>query len=115
MRELPTGEWAEFGSGWATVTEEQRDHFLATVVIEIECDGVLQDVSPFLVFNEGNDFPFVARFTVLTEPGRANVAQDWMMRWTFTEDHFDGDFTVPAGTVWENPRTIVWTDRKSVV
>jgi hypothetical protein len=33
------------------------------------------------------------------------------MTWTFTEDHFDGWGTVPAGTIAEARRTIVWTPR----
>jgi hypothetical protein len=113
VRELPTGDWAEFGNGWGTVTEAQRAHFLETVKVEIERDGVLQDFSTSLFTEEGAEFPFGVTFTVLIKPGAANTVQDWMMRWTFTEDHDDGSGfdPIPAGTVAEMPRTIVWTPR----
>jgi len=32
------------------VTEQQRDHFLDTVIVEVECDGVPQEVTPLLFF-----------------------------------------------------------------
>jgi hypothetical protein len=110
VRELPTGDWAEFGSGWGTVTEAQRDHFVATVIVEIGRDGVLQKVEPAL-FELGGDFPVRAFYTVLIEPGAAKTAQEWTYRMTFTEDHFDGEDWYLAGTVVEFNRTIVWTPR----
>lgn len=109
VREVPTGEWVELGAGWGTMTEEQRDHFLETVIVEIERDGVLQDFTPTLRI--GDEGVFGIRFDLLIEPGAANSPQEWLMTWTFTEDHFDGWDTIPAGTVWEMPRTIVWTPR----
>lgn len=111
VRELPTGEWAEFGAGWGTVTEEQRDHFLETAIVEIERDGVPQDFETFLWFNEGGPFPYGASFLALTEPGKAKTPQEWTYRVTFTEDHFDGVYTIPEGTVDEVSRIIVWTPR----
>jgi hypothetical protein len=113
VRELPTGDWAEFGGGWGTVTEDQWAQFLEAVIVEIERDGVPHDFSTELFTNEGEFFEFAAGFTVLIEPGAAKTSEDWLMRWTFTEDHDDGsgDPPIPAGTVWEMPRTIVWTPR----
>lgn len=110
VREVPTGEWIEFGGGWATWTEAQRDHFLETAIVEIGHDGVFQEVSPILREVDG-DFPFRAFYGVLIEPGRAKTPQEWTMRFTFTEDHFDGEDWIPAGTVDEGTRIIVWTPR----
>ena len=109
-RELPTGEWADFAAGWGTVTEQQRDHFLDTVIVEVECDGVPQNVTPLLFFADDAAL-FVATFHVLVEPGAVEKSQEWTMRWTFTEDHDDGSGLppIPADTVFEGTRTIVWT------
>lgn len=112
VRELPTGEWADFGAGWGTVTEEQRDQFLDTVIVDVERDGVPQNVTPLLFFADDAAL-FVATFHVLVEPGAVEKSQEWTMRWTFTEDHDDGSGLPPilAGSVFEGTRTIVWTPR----
>ena len=110
VRELPTGDWAEFGGGWGTATEELRQQFVDTVIVEITRDGVPQDFDTVFFINEYDD-PAVA-FRVLIQPGRAKVPQDWLMTWEFTEEHDDGlGSVVPAGEFWEMPRTIVWTPR----
>jgi hypothetical protein len=111
--ELPTGEWAEFGAGWGTVTADQRQHFLDTAIVEIERDGVPQDYGTYPWFNDDPEaeFPYGVSFLALTEPGKANTPQVWTYRTTFTEEHFDGEVTIPEGTIIEVSRTIVWVPR----
>lgn len=106
--QVPTGEWVRVGNGWSTMTAEQLDQFLETVVVEIERDGEAQGVNPVLGAIPGIN---AAIFTVLVEPGPTYRPVEWTLRWTFTEDHFDGYATTPAGTVFEDSRTIVWTPR----
>ena len=105
VMELPTGEWAEFGAGWGTMTEAQRDDFVASTVVEIECDGVSQDVSLFLPFDT------LAYHSTLLEPGKAHSSQDCSIRATFIKDHWDGFDLYPKDTVLESTRTIVWIPR----
>lgn len=111
--QVPTGEWVFMANGWGTVTEAQRDDFLATVIVEVELDGVSQPFDTVLFENDepGALFPYIVGFEVLLNPGRVSVPEQWTLRWTFTEDHFDGLDWFPAGTVFEGRRTIVWTQR----
>ncbi len=107
--EVPTGEWVRLGTGWFTATEAQRDDFVGKAIVEIECDGVPQEAT--LVFA---DFPgegYLVAYQVLTEPGRAKVGQDWTVRVSLTEPHFDGWDWYPAGVVDEGNRTVVWIPR----
>ncbi len=107
--QVPTGEWVRLTDGWGTATVEQLEQFLATVIVEVELDGVPQPVTP--VVNRDPEGPSVS-FPYLLNPSAANVAQEWRMRWTFTEDHDDGyGAVIPAGTVFDDSRTIVWTPR----
>jgi hypothetical protein len=106
--QVPTGEWVRLGGGWSTMTLEQLDHFLATVVVEIERDGAAQEVAPVVIPDP--EFPF-AFFPMTVEPGPADTPEVWTSTWTFTEDHFDGFEVTPAGTVMEWSRTVVWTPR----
>jgi len=111
VRELPTGEWAIVGAaGWGTMTAAQRDHFLETAVVEVYLDGVPQsNIGLYLL--EGGQAPYEVWFGRAEPPGAANSEQVWMTRVTFTEDHFDGWDIYPAGTVFEDDRTIHWTPR----
>jgi hypothetical protein len=113
VKELPTGEWADIGNAWATKTEAQRDHFVETVIVEIEGDGVVYgDISPYLfVRDTGFGDAFWAARAVLVHPGVPNETQYWTIRYTFTEDHFDGWDMYTAGTVLEQYRIVVWTPR----
>ena len=103
--ELPTGEWAEFGAGWGTMTEAQRDDFVASTVVEIECDGVARYVSVFLPFDT------LAFHSTLLKPGKAHSSQECTIRATFIKDHFDGWDWYLEDTVLESTRTIVWIPR----
>ena len=106
--QVPTGEWIELHMGWGTLTEAQRDHFVETVIVEIERDGVPQSFTP----REGVDGEdWFVTYDLSVNPGRPNTPETWVMRWTFTEDHFDGFGVTPAGTIYEGRRTIVWTPR----
>ncbi len=92
------------------MTPEQRDHFADTVIVEAIHDGVAHRLSPtFLEVDD--DFPYRAFYGYLIKPGKAKTPQVWTLRFTFTEDHYDGEYTTPAGTVDEGSRTIVWTPR----
>ena len=108
VRELPTGEWARLFLGWEDATAPQREHFRDTVIVEFYRDGVLQsNIGMDLVDDEGSYRVF---FDLAEPPGAANSEQVWMVRMTFTEDHWDGVSWTEAG-VYEDDRTIVWTPR----
>jgi len=109
VRELATGDWAAvIPCRWGTATEEQRDDFFESVTVELYVDGVLQD--GLVVWFFPAPTPYVVYFKELP-PGAANKPVVVTSVVTFTKDHFDGWDWYPAGTVFEDDRTIVWTPR----
>jgi hypothetical protein len=114
--QVPTGEHVRIVGGWATFTEEQREHFMATVIVSIHRDGLSQQIAAPLLFVIDavpglHPDLYVVEYSVEVKPGKPNDPQVWTLTFEFTEDHSDGVITVPASEVLTANRALVWTPR----
>lgn len=114
--QVPTGEKVILSGGWATLTAEQRDQFVETAIVEVERNGVAQPFETGLrtdvsAPNVPGGLLSYSDWSVTAHPQSPNEPEVWTLRITLTADHFDGSDLLPAGTVLQASRTIVWTQR----
>lgn len=116
--QVPTGEWVTIGQAWKETTAEKLDHFMSTVIVEVERNGVPHDFSTDIRTDvPDEDWPggqsSEVSYGVVVKPGPPHRPEVWTMRWTLTEDRvlFAGFPPFPAGSVLEASRTIVRTPR----
>ena len=109
VREIPTGTWATILWGWACLTDEQVNDFLASIEYTWTIDG--ESISDYEMefFEEGG--LKTVMFTCYLRPTPPGE-YDLELVVTFTKDHFDGFDTYAVGTVMVAPRTILVTPRE---